>query len=105
MKKEMNIMTKFKINLTEAPDKMRHGCYLGRPDDYSGFEEELRTLVQLLNLNIEGIFCEEYNNKSIVIESEISTTGELLERIKPEFTSRFCYINYDDKNPITIIYD
>ncbi len=95
-------MTKYKINLVKAKKEVSHSCYFGRPLDYLGFEKELSTLVELLNLNIEGIDCEKYNN-SIVIKSEINTTGELLEKVRPEFTRRFCYINYDINNPIIII--
>jgi hypothetical protein len=69
------------------------------------FEEELSTLIELLNINIEGIDCKKYNSTSIVIKSEIDNISDLLEKIKPEFTHRFCYINYDANNPITIIYD
>ncbi len=96
-------MTKYKINLIEAKDEIRSGCYFGRPQDYMGFKEELSTLVQLLNVNIKDIYCKKYSNTSIVIESEINTTNELLERIKPEFTRCSCYINYDINNPVTII--
>jgi hypothetical protein len=35
----------------------------------------------------------------------ITSINKSLEKIKPEFTHRFCYINYDANNPITIIYD
>ena len=90
-------MTRYEINLVEAKDE------LDRPEDYINFETELDSLVQLLNMNIAGISCKKYSDTSIVIESEINTTNKLLERIKPEFISRFYYINYDINNRIKII--
>ncbi len=95
-------MTKYKINLVEAKNEATCGCPFGRVIDYAGFNEELSILVELLNQNTWVVSCKKYSDTSIVIESKISTTNELLERIKPEFNRRVCRINYDILNPIKI---
>ncbi len=99
-------MTKYKINLTEAPDEISHDCPFGRGNDLThnyDFESELDILIYWLNLEVTSISCQKFDNTSVIVESEISSIDELQAEMQPVFNKIFCYIRYDNKNPMTII--